>query len=104
MVPQFYPTPSPEGHARRKPYNEQEQPRLGLLFHHIMKKLEIDRKMRISVEGIPELKDILQIDRKQQLVKIREYTAKAIPQFPMELVVASTGAFQIIPAFRSVFD
>lgn len=75
-----------------------------IAFHYIMKKLEIDRKMRISVEGIPELKDILQIDRKQQLVKIREYTAKAIPQFPMELVVASTGAFQIIPAFRSVFD
>ena len=50
-----------------------------IAFHHIMKKLEIDRKMRISVEGIPELKDILQIDRKQQLVKIREYTVKAIP-------------------------
>ena len=42
------------------------------------------------------------VDTAVPLLKSRAYTDKAIPQFPMELVLASTGAFQIIPVFRSV--
>lgn len=75
-----------------------------IAFHHIIKRLELDSKMRKTIEKIPELKDIFYMERKEQLLKIRAYTAKAIPQFPMELVVDATGTFQIIPTFRSVFD
>lgn len=75
-----------------------------ITFHHIMHDLVIDDNMRKAIRTIPDLENILVLRRHDQLLKIKEYTDKVFPKFPMELEVDAKGEFQILPAFKSVFD